>query len=303
MVSRRNVLRTGGMALCAAVAGCANAPGSTDDTTTDDTTDPGSNGTTEESTHPRRILTGERVDAAAVPDGETVAVTAPYLHQLVEDAASADERVDLDAASSGPADRDETLALGQFEFLQFRGGNYEASTSFAGFAEEASYEYSLEPVDGEVDGDVLEYGDADLNENERVVVEELLDSGSVFVGHHEGHPAGIEPVRRHQYVRANGETRRILVTIGDYASHHMLTLDDASPGKDAQVVTVADRVPEFAWVDALRTAARGGDVDLRDVENADGLVEYVDDRERENAVDYVVTVDAVAEVGVVREVE
>lgn len=99
MVSRRNALRTAGAALLAAVAGCTGTPG---DTTTDeepgdptdDTSDATADGTTDDSTYPRRILTGDEGSASAVPGGAAVAVAAPSLHQLVEDAASADGRVE-----------------------------------------------------------------------------------------------------------------------------------------------------------------------------------------------------------------
>ncbi|WP_232703410.1 hypothetical protein [Halobacterium wangiae] len=294
MVSRRNALRTGSAVLLAVVAGCASGGGSTGDTTQEPDT------TTEETTTagPKTTvdlqLDATQVAPSEVPDGATVAVAAPDLSQLVVDAAESDGRVDL--TRPGDTDPEETLVLGQFDYVEFRDETYDATASFADFAEEASYQYSLvEATDSEADGDVLDY--TDLTESERAVADEMLDNGSFAVGHHEERPAAVETFEGHSYLRADGTTHRVRKVVGDYAAHHMLRLDPANPDGDARVVTVVDREPEKGWTDELRAAVAMGRTGLSGVSNPEALLDYLDD------VGYVATVDAVAEVTPVRVVE
>lgn len=300
MVSRRAVLRTGGAALLAAVAGCTGGDGGT--TTAPSSTTSASNATDDPTTGEgttddgplERLLATERVTAAAVPDGATVVVAVPELHELAETAVDADGRVDYGKVEH--AQRDQTFVLGAFDCLRFRGETYAASASFSGTSEESTTQFKLEPAtDVPDDADVLEYDE--LNDSEREIVDDMLEHGSFTVGRHEDVPDAARTFTPGDYLRVDDRAYRIQVVIGDPPPHHMLTLDAAEPGEDAQVVTVADRVPEYAWVETFRTAVEEGDASLEYVENADGLVEYID------GADYVVTGTAVAEVDVVEVVE
>jgi len=300
MTSRRRFLRAGGVALAAAVAGCSGGgegpetvETSTDGTTTDEpTTD---EPTTDRSTaQPTPSLDSTPATPEDVPDGATVAVASPDLHQLVADAASADGRVDLTRTGDGPG-RNATLALGAFDYVRFRGETYAASTSFAGSYTEASYQYeAVAANESEVEGEPLRY--ADLNESERDIADAMLN-GSFSVGHHESKPPAAETFETQQYLRTENEMFRVRVTVGDYAAHHMLTLDAADPGDGAQVVTVADRVPASGWTDELRAAVQAGNTGLGGVSDPDALADYLD------GVDYVVTATEVAEVELVQSAE
>lgn len=296
MVSRRTVLASGSAAVLAALAGCASGDDDATPEPTDEPTDAsGTNSppdTAETESAKYYSLDADPVDPGDVSDGAVLGVASPDLHQLVVDAASADSRVDLTRTGDTP---DGTLALGAFEYLRFRTETYEATASFAGFAEEAAYSYELESVEADqVDGDVLRY--ADLNDSERAIADQLL-SGDYSVGHHEEKPESLAPFDEHGYLRAENETYRILQTVGDHAAHHMLTLEPADPGEDSQVVTVADRVPASGWVDELRTAVQLGDTGLGGVSDRDALEGYLDD------VDYVVTAVGVAEMRMLRAVK
>jgi hypothetical protein len=229
-----------------------------------------------------------------VPDGATVAVAAPDLYQLVVDAASSEGRVDL--VRRGNTDPDGTLVLGEFDRLEFRGEAYEPSASFAGFAGEASYQYSLVDVnDSEVDGEVTDY--ANLTDSERAIADAMLDNGSYSVGHHEERPSAAETFEAQSYLRVEDTTYRVQKAVGDYAAHHMLRLAPADTGGDARVVTVVDDEPEEVWTDELRAAVEAGGTCLSRVPNTEALLDYLD------GVDYVVTVNAVAEVTPSRTVE
>jgi hypothetical protein len=299
MVTRRNLLRVGGTALLAAAAGCSSSASDDDATTreptsnataTQETESPTADTTAEPSDEtsteagPRLDLTA--VDASEVPDRATVGVAAPDLLQLVADAASSEGRVDFERPVQAQTGSD--LALGQFDSVAFRGETYEASASFAEFAEEAGYQYSLEAVDdGEVDGDSIEY--ASLNESEQAIADAMLENGSYDVGHHEQRPAAAETFEAQAYLRTETATYRIQQVVGDHAAHHMLTLDAASPSEGAQVVTVADRTPDPEWRAVFEVAFGSGTTAI-DVADPGSLVEYV------TGVDYLVTVDTVAEI-------
>lgn len=296
MVTRRNYLRTGGAALLAAVAGCTNGGTSSGDPTTRQTETRTTEGTTTASpkTTDDWYLYATQVAPSDVPDGATVAVAAPDLYQLVVDAADSGGRVDL--VRPGDTDSEETLALGQFDHLAFRGETYEASATFAGFAEEASYQYSLvEANDSEADGDVTDYDD--LNDSEQAFADEMLENGSYDVGHHEERPAAAEAFEAQRYLQVENTTYRVREVVGDHAGHHMLTLDPADTAEDAQVVTVADREPEEGWTDELRAAVAMEGTGLAGISDPEALLEFLD------GVGYVVTVDAVAEVTPARVVE
>lgn len=274
MPSRRRVLSAVGGGALAALAGCQSGgsnggPATSTDETTDDSADQTESTPTSE---PTAQLDSTPTAAGEVPDGSTVAVAAPDLHQLVADAANADGRVDL--ARPGAADRDAALALGGFDYLRFRGETYAASSSFAGSYSEASYQYDLASVnESEVEGEPIRY--ADLNESERGIADAMLN-GSYSVGHHEAKPPAADTFDARRYLRAGNSTYRVRVTVGDYAAHHMLTLDAADPGPDAQVVTVADRVPASGWVDELRAAVQAGGTGLGGVADPDAIVDYLD---------------------------
>lgn len=292
MTTRRAALRAGGAALAAALAGCAGSgadePASPEDaaaadvtsTTTATTTDDATTTTASEVT-----LRAETVAASAVPSGATVAVATPALLDLVDTAASANERVDL--VGSDPASSEQSLALGQFAYVHYEDEAYEASGSFAGFASEASYQYSVREVtesEGELDGEVLSY--AALSESERAVADEMVDARTYSVGHHEQKPEAVVPFERHDYLRTETAMYEIRVTVGDHAAHYMLDLDPANPPQDAQVVTVADDpVPERLRETVAAAVAEGA----APVSNRGALASFLD------GVDYVVTTTAVAE--------
>lgn len=290
MLSRRAALRAGGAALLAALAGCM--ADSEDSPTTDEPTtgEPTEKSTTSEppdtTTPDGPTLSATVAEASEVASGATIAVSTSELYTLVANAASADGRVDLQG--DGEASGERELALGQFEYLQFRGETYEPTASYAGFAGEAGYEYSLHGVnESEVDDDVLEY--ASLNETERAVVDEILTNGSYYVGHHEEKPDTVDPIEQHQYLRAENETYRIRTLVGDYGPHYMLRLATAEPSESAQVVTVADREPPQAAHDVVQATRLAGDASLGDDEN---LLSFF------GSIDYVVTLTAVVEVNV-----
>lgn len=288
MVSRRRVLQTGGTALLAALAGC-QADGDDSPTTEEPTNAPTNDdlaGTTPNTATPDEpTLSATVVEASEVESGSTIAVTTSELHALVSNAATADGRVDLQG--NWDVSGEEPLVLGQFEYLQFQGETYEATGSYAGFAGEAGYEYSLEAAnESEVDGDVLQY--ANLNESGRAIVDEILANGSYHVGHHEEKPDAVDPIEQHQYLRAENETYAIRSLVGDYAAHYMLRLNAATSGEGSQVVTVADRSPPQAAHDVVQAARLAGDAPLDDEE----LLSFFE------RVDYVVTLTAVVAVDV-----
>jgi hypothetical protein len=283
MVSRRRLLQSGGAALLAAVAGCtANDP---DDPTTEGPTDgPTTDEPTDTTAPDEPTLSATVVDASDVAAGSTVAVATPELHALVADAAAADGRVDLQDSWDG--DTTEPLALGQFDYLRFDGETYHPNAAGTRFAQEASYSYSAEEIqESEVDGDVVEY--ADLNESERAVVDEMFANGSFDVGFHEERPDAVDALEPNDYLRVENKTYQITVVVGDSAPHYTLDLDAADPGENAQVVTVADRVPAASFGETFVTATEDGSVA---VSTPDELGAYLD------SVDYVVGVNAVAKV-------
>lgn len=288
MASRRRFVRAAGAAAVAAVAGCASgSDGDATDTTHSD------NSSGDDTGDGGLRLAGEAIVPADVPDGATVGVSEPDLHRLVVDAAQTDGRVDLDRGGSGPG-RNATLALGAFEYVAFEGETYAPSASFAEFAAETAYRYELVSVDDadapERGDDVLQYGD--LSEGERTFADQLLASGTHTVGPHEQRPPGAEPFQSQSYLRTDDATYRIRVSVGDHAAHHMLSLDPADPGNDAQVVTVTDRVPEPAWSGVFAALLGAGSVSIEDVAGADALVDYLD------GVDYVTTAADVLSVDV-----
>ncbi|SEW14371.1 hypothetical protein [Halobacterium jilantaiense] len=285
MPSRRALLRTGGAAALAALAGCqsVSAPRR-------DATQPESSGAGE------YRLDADAIAPARVADSATVGVASPDLHELVADAAERDGRVDL--RSDGSADRDETLALGAFEYLRFDGSTYEPTASFAGFAEEASYRYEAVAVnDSEVDdgGDVAAYGD--LTAAQQRVADELLGTGSYTVGHHEEKPEAVRVFDRTAFLRADGETYRVQAAIGDHGPHYMLTLDPADPSEGDQVVTVPGDPPEADWTDVLVAGLDTGGGGVEKSSNDEAFGEYL------GRVDYVATATRVLDVSVTETVQ
>lgn len=284
MVSRRTTLRMGGTALVGALAGCAggdDGPDASDRTSTGGSTTAGSAPT--RTTPGEPTLTAKSVAASAVPSGATAAVASSDLYALVEEAASADGRVDL--VTDGSASSDDLLALGAFDYLRFRDETYRPAASYARFAGEASYQYSATPVaESEVEGEAVSY--ADLSEAEREIGATLLAGETYDVGHHEERPDAATVFDAHDYLRTENATYRIRVLVGDAAAHHMLRLDPADPGADAQVVTVADDPVPSAVRGTVTEAVADGSAA---VSNPDELGAFLD------GVGFVVTRHAVAD--------
>ncbi|MDH5018645.1 hypothetical protein [Halobacterium rubrum] len=279
MPTRRALLRDGaGAASLAVLAGCQSALPSSRNTTTQ----PESSGAGE----PR--LDAEPVTPSSIPDGATVGVTSPPLHELVANAAEADGRVDLQ--TTGSADGDESLTLGGFDYVEFEDQTYESTASFAGFGEESTAKFSLLAVDGDevgADADVTTY--ESLSDREQAVADEMLADGSLSVGRHERRPEEVGAIVGSEFFRADGQTYRIQITVGDPPAHHMLELDTANPGDDAQVVTVLDERPAADWSDVLQEGLGPGSVGVEDLPSSAALVDYLD------GIDYVVTATTVAD--------
>lgn len=283
MPSRRALLRAGGAAALAALAGCLTAAPSARDTT-----DPTSAGASE------ARLDAERIAPDEVPDGATVGLATADLHELVATAATADGRVDL--RGHGNADREEALALGAFEYVRFDGETYESTASFAGFGEESTAEFTLLAVDDEAvgdDADVTTY--ESLSEREQAVADDLLANGSISVGRHERRPEGIGAIVGSEYLRADGQVYRTQITVGDPPPHHMLALNPADPGEDAQVVTVFEQPPTADWSEVLQDVGGPGGAGVEDLPRSEALVEYL------RRVDYVATAADVLSVEVADE--
>ena len=284
MPSRRALLRAGGAVALAALAGCQSVADRFRHTS-----QPESSGAGEDR------LDADRIAPTRVPDGSTVGLATTALHELVATAATADGRVDLRGHEN--ADREETLALGAFEYVRFDGETYESTASFAGFGEESTAEFSLLAVDDDEvdDADVTTY--ESLSDREQAVADDLLANGSLSVGRHERRPEGVGAVVGSEYFRADGQTYRTQVTVGDPPAHHMLTLDAADPDEDAQVVTVPDREPQVGWGELLSDALEPGTVGVEDRTNGESLVEYL------QRVDYVATATSVLDVSVTETVQ
>lgn len=282
MVSRRDVLRTGGAALAAALAGC-QGPG--DDPPTSTTTTP----TTSDPPADSPRLEATEVAPREVPDGEPVVVASETLHDLVVRASAADRRVD--APRDLRLDPEARLALGDFRYLRFRGETYAADASFAGYLQETTYQYEAVPVNGSAveDGEpLLEYGA--LDDPERAVADAMLND-TYSVGVHEERPPSALTFESQSYLRAGNQTYRVRVVHGDTAAHHMLSLSPEPPQPDVAVPTIADRAPTLDATIVLRDAVTDSPVALDDAEDA--VRAYLD------GADYVVTASAVAEVRVV----
>lgn len=292
MVSRRRVLRTAGAATLAVVAGCSSS--ADDGPATTGRTDAGGTGQTTGDEPAASILAAEQVTPSSLPDGATVGVAAPELHELVAKAASGDKRVDLE--QSGNADSDVTLALGQFEYVEFRGEPYEPTASFA--RSESTQEFSLELVDGsEVDDDDEVVAYESLSDTEQATADRLRNE-SITVGPHEqGTPDGIGGVVAPDYLRVGNDTYQPHIVIGDLPPHHTLRMDAADPPSDAQVVVLADRRPALAWKDTLTSALPDGSAEIDDTTSGQELRAYLED------IDYLGGVAAVADVKVVEETE
>lgn len=274
--SRRSLLRTGGVVAALAVAGCRTEDGAAGETASDSTP-----------TGQTNRLRATTVRPEAVDTGSTVAVLTPKLLELVQRATEADGRVDFDESIEA-ARRDVPLPLGGFEFVQFAGETYEASSATPGFAAEASYNYHLESVSpSAADGDVVRY--RDLTDAERRVADRLIDGEGYFVGFHEAKPAAVQPFDEHDVLRTDAGTYRIVVVVGDSAPHRTLTLEQTTPGTGTQVVTVADQsVPETVR-STVRRAVANGAVDFPDGERTT-LASFFD------GIGHVATATAVAEI-------
>ncbi|WP_232686942.1 hypothetical protein [Halobacterium zhouii] len=315
MPTRRAALRAGSAALLAVLAGCQAVGDGSPKTGGPTTSEPAGTTTPDEPT-----LYATVVDASEVPDGSVVVPATLELHALVADAAAAEGRVDLQ--ENWGVSGDEPLALGQFAYLRFRGETYEPNATYTHFAQEASYTYTAEQIpESEVGGDVLQY--ADLNESERAIVDEMLVNGSYDVGFHEALPAAARTFQLQSYLRVQNETYRVQAVVGDAAAHYTLDMDAASPGDDAQVVTVADRAPGASFGDTFTAAVEDGSTAVASPNELAAYLDGVsgsgatgvsedrrssgcsessirnsssDERSESDGVDYVVTTTAVARV-------
>lgn len=289
MPSRRSALRAGGAALVAALAGCLDDGSAgptelppTDATPSDTPTDaPPTDGTP---TDTRLVAT--RVAPSAVPAGATVAPATDTLLETVRAAATTDGRVDH--ASDGPADPEETLAVGLFEAVRFRGETYDPATEFVPFAGEASYEYTTERVpESEVGSDDAVVRYADLAADERAIADQLVSGDAYGVGLHEDKPDALGVFDAHSHLRTDSGTYAIRTVVGDSAAHHVLRLDPEQPEPGVRVVTLADRAVPEALRGAVTTAVEEGAVAV-DAAERDALADLLD------GVTHVATVGAVA---------
>lgn len=285
MPTRRALLRAGGAAALAALAGCQTVA----DRFRDTTTMPESSGAGE------YRLDADTVAADDVPDGATVGVASPDLHELVADAASTDGGVDLEPHESGAPDV--TLAFGRFEYVEFTGETYEPAASVA--SDESVQEFELAWVDDDKVGDDADVASAEsLSDAERAAADQMLEDGPITVGRHEaGVPEGVGGVVARDYVRVDGDTYEPRVTIGDPPPHHMLALNAADPGDDAQVVAVTDEPPAADWSGVLGESVGSGTVGMDDVPSDEALVEYL------RRVDFVVATTSVLDVSVTETVQ
>jgi hypothetical protein len=212
------------------------------------------------------------------------------LYDLLVEAAASEQRVD--APMDIDLDREQRLALGDFRYLQFRGETYEPAASFAAAYSEASYQYEGVPVNQsevEADDTVVEYGA--LNDSERAIADAMLND-SYYVGLHESRPPAAETFEPQSYLRADNETYRVRVAVGDSAAHHMLTMTASGAGPQVAVPIIADRAPSARVANALRRATAVGRTSIED--DADAVLSYLGDA------NYVVTTGGVFEVALVR---
>lgn len=265
MPSRRTAIRAGGLAVAAPLGGCLSGgdtagdrtgttPG--DGTDADERTDSDDGRTTDDANGPRVRV----VDPDSVPDGASVVPAAEDLRSLVASAAETDGRVDLDRQN---ARRDDSLVFEAFEYLRYDGETYEPTTSFAGFAQEATFTVEAsETATSEVDDedDVIDYDG--LNGSEREIADRLVDGERYVVGGHDEIPGAFYAFEFADVLRIDDDVSRLSGLVADNAPHHMLALEPADPAPDERVVTVADRALPDATREPVRSAVTDGPVDL-----------------------------------------
>ncbi|MFC4405279.1 hypothetical protein [Haloarchaeobius iranensis] len=111
----------------------------------------------------------------AVPDDATAVLGNERVRTLVSDAVATDGRVDY-LPEDGPVDEDARLVFGAFDRIRFRGETYDPTSSYAGFAEEATYVVeAVAATESETTGEVLVYGN--LTDGERDIADELVVEG------------------------------------------------------------------------------------------------------------------------------
>lgn len=253
MPSRRALLRTGAFGLTAALGGCLFGG--------DDGT-PTHNRTTRLTAEPETMRQLQRVDPVAVPDEATAVPATERVRTLVSDAAATDGRVDY-LPEGGPADEDDPLVFDAFDRLRFRGETYDPASSYAGFAQEATFTLEAsESAESRVgsDDEVVDYGG--LNDSERAIADRLLGDGSYSTGGHEEVPDAFFTFRSAGFLRTDDAVYRLRTIVGDNMGHHMLTLRPADAGPDSTVVTVADRVVPADLRGPVRAAVDGGSAEL-----------------------------------------
>lgn len=301
MPSRRSVLHLLGTGLVVASGGCASigvpvGPEHDESTTSDAAPDVSTSESNEQTTTPESdehttsdpVLSATEVYPGDVPDDSTLVPVSPRLLDLVSTAAASDGRVDL--APTGGAYSDDPLVVGAFDAVEFRGKTYRPTTKFAYFAQESNYQYSLEAVnESEFDGDTITY--ANLSAGEQTVVDEMLENGSFDVGYHEEHPDAGWNLREYDGLEIEGETYRLLVMVGDMATHHMLRLDPTTPDEDDQVVTIADEPVPDAIRNTVEWAVSDG---TSGIVEPDTIRSFIEDTE------FVLTPHAVARLRLVR---
>jgi hypothetical protein len=269
MPSRRALLRTGGLGLTAALGGCLFGGDSDDGDRTPATTTPVRT-TTQLTAEPDEQPRLRAVERTAVPDDATAVLANERVRTLVSDAAATDGRVDY-LPDEGPVDEDDRLVFDAFDRIRYRGETYNPTSSYAGFAEEATYQVDVietaeAGTDDGVDSDAGIVVYADLTDAEREIADQLLAEGSSSAGGHEEIPDAFFTFRSADALRVDDTLYRLRTLVGDNIGHHMLTLRAADAAPDSTVVTVADRVLPADRREPVRTAVTAGSAELSDDE-------------------------------------
>ncbi|WP_256295891.1 hypothetical protein [Haloarchaeobius salinus] len=264
MPSRRALLRTGALGLTAALGGCLFGGDADDGDDETPTQTPTTAPTTQLTAEPDPVQRLQRVDPPAVPDDATAVLANERVRTLVSDAAATDGRVDY-LPEDGPVEEDDRLVFDAFDRIRFRGETYNPTSSYAGFAQEATYVVeATETTEREASGEVLD--SANLTDAEREIADRLLAAGSYTAGGHEEVPDAFHTFETADYLRTDDTVYRLQGLVGDNIGHHMLTLRDADAGPDVTVVTVADRVVPSDLREQVQAAVSTGNAEPSDDE-------------------------------------
>lgn len=263
MPSRRALLSTVGVGLTAALGGClfAGDPDGTDGTQTPErTTVP----TTQLTAEPDPVQELQRVDPVTVPDDATAVLATERMRTLVSDAAATDDRVDY-LPEDGPADEDDPLVFDAFDRVRYRDETYDPTSSYAGFAQEATYtvevaETTEAGTGGGGDTDILVY--AELTDAEREIADRLLAEGEYTTGGHEEVPDAFFPFRSAEALWVDETSYRLQTLVGDNMGHHMLSLRPANVGPNSTLVRLQDQVLPADLREPVRAAVAAGSAEL-----------------------------------------